>query len=581
MTGQNDELAELFRELVQLTTLDEGTPQSFRARAYENAMHRIEEHRGDLSRLSVAELKKLDGFGAATAKKIREFYDTGAIAKLDALREKFPPEIVELSRIPGIGPKTLTLMRDALSIESVADLKRAIDAEQLRSLPGMGAKSEEKIKRAIDRLGLSGKHRRTPIAEAMPIARRLVAALEGLPEVERAQYCGSLRRFNETIGDIDIVVASQQSAAVMRAFVEMPSVGEVLGSGETKTSILTRKGLQVDLRVVPPETYGAACQYFTGSKTHNVKLRQMALKRGWTLNEYGLSDVESGAVIAAETEEEIYEALGLQFVAPCLRENTGEIEAAAARSLLRAVSVDDLRGDLHVHTSLSGDGRSPIEEVVAAAAARGYEYLAITDHAEDLAINGVSREQLEEQRLQLEALQAQLPDLQLLQGCELNIGPEGGLDYDEAFRMSLDWCVAAVHSHFDLDRRQQTRRILVAMEDPSVDVIGHLSGRMIGRRPGIELDVGEVLAKAVETNTAIEINSALPRLDASVEVLRQARELGVTLVVSTDAHHVDELDRTRWGVQQATRGLVEPQRIANTWPRDEFSKWLASRRVAG
>lgn len=578
MSGQNEELAALFRELVLLTTLDEGSAQSFRVRAYENAMHRIQEHRGELSELSLAELKKIDGFGAATAKKIREFFETGVIAKVEALREKYPPEFVELSRIPGLGPKSLAAMREKLGIENVDDLRAAIEAERLRELPGMGAKSEQKIAKAIERLGLTGKDRRTPIADAMPIARRIVAALEALPEVESAQYCGSLRRFSETIGDIDIVVASDRPAAVMEAFVALPSVSEVLGSGETKTSILSANGLQVDLRVVEPRTFGAACQYFTGSKTHNVKLRQLALKRGWTLNEYGLCDAESGDVIASETEEEIYAALGLQYIAPSLRENTGEIEEAAAETLLRPVALNDLRGDLHVHTSLSGDGRSPLEEVVARAASRGYEYLAITDHAEDLAINGVSREQLMEQRDALAALQPQYPDLLLLQGAELNIGPEGGLDYDEDFRLSLDWCVAAVHSHFDLDREQQTRRILTAMEDPAVNVIGHLTGRMIGRRPGIELDVEAVLEHSVRTNTAIEINSALPRLDAAVDVLREARELGVQFVISTDAHHVDELDRAQWGVQQATRGWVDVQCIANSWPREQFLSWVASRR---
>lgn len=578
MSGQNEELAALFRELAQLTTLEEGSPQSFRVRAYENAMHRIQEHRGDLSQLSAAELKRIDGFGAATVKKIREFYETGVISKVETLREKFPPDYVALSRISGIGPKTLALMRDALGIENVDDLRAAIDAERLRDLPGLGAKTEAKLKRAIERLGLSGKDRRTPIAEAMPIAERLVRALEALPEVERARYCGSLRRFNETIGDVDIVVCSQKPTAVMQAFVELPAVTEVLGRGETKTSVLTSSGLQVDLRVVESRHFGSACQYFTGSKTHNVKLRQLALKRGWTLNEYGLSDAETGEVIASETEQEIYDALGLQFVAPSLRENTGEIERAAQGTLLRPIAVEDLRGDLHVHTSLSGDGRSPLEEIVANAAKRGYEYLAITDHAEDLAINGVSREQLMEQRLELASLQERYPDLRLLQGSELNIGPEGGLDYDREFRLGLDWCVAAVHSHFDLDRERQTRRILAAMEDPAVNVIGHLSARMIGRRPGIELDIEAVLRQAVRTNTAIEINSALPRLDASVDVLRRAHDLGVIFVISTDAHHVDELDRTRWGAQHATRGWADVQRIANTWPREEFLAWVVRHR---
>ena len=578
MAGQNDELAALFRELVQLTILDEGGPQSFRVRAYENAMHRIQDYQGDLSALSQAELKRIDGVGAATAKKIREFCDTGVISRVEELRVKFPPAYVELSRIPGLGPKTLERLRTALAVESVEDLRAAIHDERLRDLPGLGAKTEEKLARAIERLGLSGKHRRTPIAEAMPVAQRLVAALEALPEVARARTCGSLRRLCETIGDVDIVAVSTQPEKVMEAFVALPAASEVLGRGDTKTSVLTGRGLQVDLRVVEARHFGAACQYFTGSKTHNVKLRQIALKRGYTLNEYGLSDVESGEIIASETEEEIYEALGLQFVPPPLRENTGEIECAREGTLLRPIGVEDLRGDLHVHTALSGDGRSPIEAVLENAARRQYEYLAITDHAEDLVINGVSREQLLLQRAHMASLQEQYPQMLLLQGVELNIGPEGGLDYDEEFRLGLDWCVAAVHSHFDLPPEQQTRRLLRAMEDPAVNVIGHLSGRMIGRRPGIEFDVDAVLQKAALTNTAIEINSALPRLDASVEVLKRARDLGVTFVISTDAHHVDELDRTQWGTQHATRAWTDVGRIANTWPRAEFMEWVGKRR---
>jgi DNA polymerase (family 10) len=374
------------------------------------------------------------------------------------------------------------------------------------------------------------------------------------------------------------VVASEHAAAVVEAFVKLPGVGQVIGSGETKTSVLTATGLQVDVRVVSLSQFGAACQYFTGSKAHNIKLRQRALARGWTLNEYGLSDAGSGELLAAATEEAIYEALGLAFIPAPMREDRGEIEAAERGELLEPVSLGDLRGDLHVHTSLSGDGRSPLEEVVAAAAERGYAYIAITDHGEDLAMNGVGREELRAQRRQLDAMKARHPELTLLHGCELNIGKEGGLDYDAGFRRELEWCVAGVHSHFDLDTEAQTRRILKAMEDPTVDAIAHLSGRRIGRRPGIELDVDAVLEQAIETGTAIEINAALGRLDASSEVLYRARDMPVTFVVSTDAHHVRELERMQWGALQAARGWVDPARIANTWPRERFLAWLQQRR---
>jgi DNA polymerase (family X) len=574
----NDSLVALFKELTELTVLEEGSPNSFRARAYENAMDAIGTYRGDLSALSEKELTRIDGIGASTAKKIREFFAAGRISKLEELRKKYPAEFVELGRIPGLGPKTLLRLRSDLGIQNLNDLRAAIEGRKLRDLKGLGAKMEEKILHSIARMGLTGKEKRVPVAEALPVARELVAELEKLPQVERALYCGSLRRFRETIGDIDIVVASNERAPVIESFVKMARVSEVIGSGGTKTSVLTTTGLQVDLRIVEPHQFGAACQYFTGSKTHNIKLRQIALDRGLLLNEYGLSVVETGEVVASDTEEAIYRALGLALIPPPMREDRGEIELAAEGKLLQPIRLEDLRGDLHVHTSLSGDGRSPLEDVVAAAAARGYSYLAITDHGENLAFNGVSRERFLEQRAQIEALRPRYPKMLLLHGAELNIGADGRLDYDEAFRRDFDWCVAGVHSHFDLDRAGQTRRVSAAMEDPTVDAIAHLTGRRIGRRPGIELDIDAILQKAVETGTAIEINAALGRLDASSEVLYRARELDVTFVISTDSHHTRELSRMEWGVLQATRGFVDPSRIANTWPKEKFLEWRRRRR---
>ena len=576
--GSNDGLVALFKELTELTVLDEGSPNAFRARAYENAMDAIGTYRGDLSALSEKELTGIDGIGTSTAKKIREFFAAGKIAKLEELRKKYPREFVELGKIPGLGPKTLLRLRSELGIQNLNDLRAAIEGRKLRDLKGLGAKMEEKILHSIGRMGLTGKDKRVPIAEALPIARELVAELEKLPEVERALYCGSLRRFRETIADIDIVVASKEPGPVMERFVKMPRVTEVIGSGETKTSVLTATGLQVDLRIVEPHQFGAACQYFTGSKTHNIKLRQIALERGWLLNEYGLSVAETGEVVASETEEAIYQALGLTLIPPPMREDRGEIENAAEGKLLAPVLLSELRGDLHVHTSLSGDGRSPLEDMVEAAAVRGYSYLAITDHGENLAFNGVSREKFLEQRKQIEALRPRYPGMTLLQGVELNIGAEGGLDYDQAFRRGFDWSVAGVHSHFELPAAEQTRRVAAAMEDPTVDAVAHLTGRRIGRRPGIGLDIDAILRKAVETETAIEINAALGRLDASSEVLYRARELEVTFVVSTDAHHTRELARMEWGVLQATRGFVDPSRIANTWPKEKFLEWVGERR---
>jgi len=578
MVEKRDSLVALFRELAVLTVLDEASPNAFRVRAYENAVEAIASYPGDLSALSEKELTAIDGIGQSTAKKIREFFKGGTIAKLEELRQKYPSDFVALSKIPGLGPKTLLRLKSELGVGNLDDLRAALESKKVRDLRGLGAKMEEKLLLALDRRGTTGKDDRRPIAVALPIARELVAALQALPEVERAQYCGSLRRFRETVADIDIVVASQEPSPVREAFVKMPTVSEVLGSGDTKTSVLTSTGLQVDLRIVEPRQYGAACQYFTGSKAHNIKLRQRAMARGWLLNEYGLSHAETGEVIASETEEALYRTLGLDLIPPPMREDLGEIERAAQGDLPSPVRLEDLRGDLHVHTSLSGDGKSSLEEVVGSAAERGYHYLALTDHAENLAMSGVSRERLLEQRAQIEALRGHYPGMTLLQGAELNIGRDGGVDYDEGFRRTLDWCLAGVHSHFELDRAQQTKRILAAMEDPTVDAIAHLTGRRIGQRAGIELDVDAVLQKAVETHTAIEINAALGRLDASSEVLLRARGLDVTFVISTDSHHTRELARMEFGTLQAIRGWVEPSRVANTWPREKFLEWLRRRR---
>jgi DNA polymerase (family 10) len=578
MPGKSDSLVALFRELAQLTVLDEGSPNAFRVRAYENAIEAISSYRGDLEALSEKELTAIGGIGQSTAKKIREFYQGGMIPKLEELRRKYPPDFVELCKVPGLGPKTLLRLRSELGIQNLEGLRAALDAKKLRDVRGLGAKTEEKFLRALDRLGAAGKDKRLPIAEAMPIARELVAMLAALPAVERAQYCGSLRRLRETVADVDIVVASREPLSVREAFVKMPTVREVIGSGDTKTSVLTATGLQVDLRIVEPQQFGAACQYFTGSKAHNIKLRQRALARGWLLNEYGLSDAQTGEVIACESEEAIYRALGLPLIAPPMREDRGEIEQASTGELPAPVQLQDVRGDLHVHTALSGDGKSQLEDIVQSAAERGYEYLAITDHAENLAMSGVGRAQLVAQRSQIDALRGRYPGMTLLHGSELNIDHDGQVDYDEAFRRTLDWCVAGVHSHFELDRAQQTRRILATMEDPTVHAIAHLTGRRIGSRAGIDLDIDAVLQKAAATGTAIEINAALPRLDASSEVLFRARGMDVTFVISTDTHHTREFGRMEWGVLQATRGWVEPSRIANLWPRERFLGWLRAPR---
>ncbi len=572
MADPKTEVLEMLRELAELTLLEEGDPQAFRVRAYESAQRGVEAHPGDLSKLAVRELLKIEGVGKSTAEKIRELFETGRVKKVDDLRAKHPASVVALLGVQGLGPKSIARLRVELGVQSVDDLVKAVHEQRLRALKGFGEKGEAKLAQTLERLAKDGAGKRTPVSVALPLAERIRARVLEVPGVTHATICGSLRRFAETVGDVDLVVAAADAAPVMEALVSMSIVDRVLGRGETKTSIVTRRGLQVDLRVVAEEQLGAALMYFTGSKGHNIKLRARALGRGWTLNEYALSEIEGGKVVARRTEEEVYAALGLPWIPPVLREDVGEIDLAERRELPVVHEPTDVRAYSHVHTTVSGDGRSTLEEVVAAARARGYRVLALTDHAEGT-LSGVGRDAFLDQRQKLAALRSSFADMTLLHGVELNIGKNGELDYDAAFRAAFDFTLASVHDHFDLDRAAQTNRVVKAMQDPSVKMIGHLSARMIGARPGIDLDIDAILAAAEATGTALEINGSLPRLDVSVDVLRRARDKNVTFVFTSDAHHVNELERIRYACLQAAKAWMPPDRIANTWPRERLAAW--------
>jgi DNA polymerase (family X) len=575
MADTKQDVLDMLRDLAELVMLEEGDPQSFRVRAYESAAQAIAAQATDLGKLTAKELQRIEGIGKSTADKIRELLETGKVQKLEALRQKHPASVLALLRVPGVGPKAVNRLRAELGVQSVNDLKRALAEHKLRELKGFGQKSEDKLAQALVRLEEQGAMGRTPISVALPLATRIVARLSEVLGVTHASYCGSLRRFAETIGDVDIVVAANAPEPVMEALVAMSFVDRVLVRGEAKTSVATHRGTQVDVRVVAAHQLGAARLYFTGSKGHNIKLRQRALARGYTLNEYALSEIEGGKVVASETEEAIYEALGLPWIPPVLREDAGEIEAAERGALPRPIG--DVIGDFHVHTTVSGDGRSSIEEVVEAARARGHRVLAITEHAEGT-LSGVGRDALLEQRQKLRAMQAELGDsLTLLHGVELNIGPRGELDYDLEFRRAFDWCLASVHDHFDLDRAAQTRRVVTAMQDPTVRMIGHLSARMIGARPSIDLDLDAVFEAAEATGTALEVNGALPRLDMSVEALRRAGQRNVVFVLTSDAHQATELDRVRFAKLNAERAWVDADRVANAWPVERLVAWARDR----
>jgi DNA polymerase (family 10) len=578
-TASNADIARALQELADLLVMAEGSKQAFRVRAYEKAVAAIQALARPAAEMSATELVAIPGVGKSTAAKIQEYVDTGAIARINKLRERFPPEMMELTRIPGLGPKTVVMLRDRLGVASVEQLEQAIAEEALAGLPGLGPKSQQKIATAIERLGLHGKDRRTPIAEALPIAEQICAAMADIEGVAHVAYCGSLRRFRETVADIDIVVAGNKPKTVMAAFVAMPLVEETIGRGDTKTSVLTGAGLQIDLRVVKPSQFGAATLYFTGSKQHNIELRQRSIDRGLLLNEYGLEDSESGRVVASRTEAAVYRALDLQPVPPEMREGIGEIELAAEGRLPDLIAVDDIRGDLHVHSTWSGDGRSSLDDMVAAAAARGLEYIAMTEHGENLTINGLSKEKVRAEKVEIERLRRRHPQLTILRGAELNIDAQGGVDYDPDFLAEFDWCVASVHSHFDFPPAAQTARIITAMQNPAVSAIGHLTGRKIGHRPGIEVDAHAVFDAAIDTGTALEINGHLHRLDVPADMLLTARDRDeIRFVISTDSHHTTELDNIRWGVRNARRGWVERHKVINTLSLDEFLAFVNTKR---
>jgi DNA polymerase (family 10) len=579
MTVSNASIVAALRTLVAYTQLEDGQSQSFRTRAYDKAIDAINARAEPIGDLTLAELKAIEGIGDSTARKIIEFRDTGSIAKVERLRERFPASMLELMRIPGLGPKTVLALQEHLGVTDVAGLRGAIEQQQLRSLPGLGARSEEKIAASITLLGLHSDEARTPIYDAMGVAVRIIAELEGSHLVRQVAYAGSLRRLEETIGDIDVLVESDRAAEVTSMFTSLPGVTSVLGSGSTKASVVMDDVMQVDLRVVDEAEFGAAMMYFTGSRSHNIELRQRSMARGLTLNEYALTRVDDGAVVASRTEDDIYRALDLPWITPEVREGAGEIGAADDGRLPPPIDESIIVGDLHVHTTWSGDGRSTLTEMLDAVAARGLRYVAITDHAENLVMNGLTREEVRAEAAELEEQRERLPGLTILHGAELNIGADGTIDYDEEFLRIFDFGVASIHSHFDLPEAQQTERLLRAIANPAVHVIGHPSGRKIGHRPGAVFNAAAVFEAASETGTALEINAHLHRLDLAAPLVRQAMQVdGLMFSIATDAHHTSELANMRWGVAQGRKGWVTPDRILNALDIDAFVERVARKR---
>jgi DNA polymerase (family X) len=570
MAWLNEEVAGLLREYAELTQITGG--DVFRVRNYEKAARSVRGWGDDIGPLDARALRAIPGVGASIAAKIAEYRDTGTIGALEELRAQIPPGVLELTRVPGLGPKRALQLNRELGVESVDDLAAAITAGRLDGLAGFGDKSGERIASGIE-VYRQGRER-VLLDVAMHTATAMVAALSAVPGCQRCAYAGSLRRMRETIGDVDILAAAQDSAPLMAAFIAQPEVAGVIASGPTKTSIRTAAGLQVDLRVVQLDAWGAALQYFTGSTAHNVAVRQIAIRKKLRLSEYGLFEVETGELIVSRTEEEVYARLGLAWVPPPMREDHGEIEAAARGEIPRLVRQNDLKGDLHTHTDLT-DGVASLEDMVAAAVRRGYEYYAITDHAPNLVMQRMTDEKMLAQRDRVRALDA---DTELLHGTELNIGPDGSVDWDADFLAGFDLCVASVHSHFDQPRAEMTRRFVAACENPRVNVIGHPTTRRIGRRPPVDVDFGELFRVCARTGTALEINASPQRLDLPSDHIRAARDAGVRFAIDSDAHSVADLGNMPYGVGTAQRGWLTPDDVINTWPLDKLRAFLAKGR---
>jgi DNA polymerase (family X) len=585
MAWLGEEVAALLREYAELTQITGG--DVFRARNYEKAARSVRGWGGDISHLDIKGLRAIPGVGASIAAKIAEYLATGRIAALDELRAKIPAGVLELTRVPGLGPKRALQLNHDLGIRSVDELAAAVKAGRLEGLAGFGARSEERIASGIEvyRQGRDW----VLLDVALHTANTMVAALSAVPGCQRCCYAGSLRRWRETIGDVDILAAADDSAPLMAAFTAQPEAASVIASGPTlhhsggttprrppEASIRTSAGLQVDLRVVQPGVWGAALQYFTGSQAHNVAVRQVAIRQKLKLSEYGLFDVGEeggrggGRRIVSRTEEEVYARLGLAWIPPAMREDHGEVEAAARGEIPRLVQTNDLKGDLHTHTNLT-DGVASLEDMVAAAARRGYEYYAITDHAPNLFFQRMTDEKMLAQRDQVRALEA---PLELLHGTELNIAPDGSVDWDADFLAGFDLCVASVHSSFDLPRAEMTRRFVTACENPHVNIIGHPLARRIGRRPPVDVDFGDLFRACARTGTALEVNASPQRLDLPSDHIRAARDAGVVFAIDSDAHSVGDQGNMPYGVGTAQRGWLRPDDVINTWPLDRLRAFL-------
>jgi DNA polymerase (family X) len=587
----NKAIANTFYETADLMEVRGDDP--FRIRSYRRAAEAIEGLPNQIIDLVADEKKLLEipGIGKGMAANIREIASEGKLRLHAELLTQFRPTMLELLKIQGLGPKTIALIWDAFQVCDVDGVAKLASEGKLRTLPRMGEKNEAKILKGIeDYKRISG---RFHLDTADAIAEKLTGLLTGLPGVERVTPAGSLRRGRETVGDLDVLVTGKccdnqkQRDAVIEKIVNFPGVLQVLGQGENKISIKLRSGMQVDVRLLPPDSFGAAMQYFTGSKSHNVALRQRAIKMGYTLNEYGLAKLKAngkngdsdskraaGAIVASKTEEEIYKRLGLDYIPPELRENTGEIEAAEKHTLPELLIQSDIRGDVHMHTTET-DGKNSIEEMATAARERGYEYMAITDHSKNLAFaNGLDDKRAEAHIKRIWAVGKRMEGIKVLAGIEVDILENGDLDLSDSVLEQMDIVIASVHSHFQQEPAKMTDRLLKAISNKNVSAIGHPTGRLLLRRDAYAYDMGAVLKAAAKNKVAMELNAYPDRLDLCDRHLRQAKEAGVKVLIDTDAHHTSHMEKIRYGVLQARRAWLTKDDVVNTLPAAEFVQMI-------
>ena len=561
----NKEIAALFDEIADIPELR--GENRFRINAYRRGAQGLTHASGDVKELaSAGELSSLPGIGKDLSSKIEEYVETGGIRYLEELREETPDVLLEMLRIPGVGPKTSLLIYEGLGIESLEELASAAREHRLRDLPKIRTKTEENILRGIEFLERTAD--RMPLGEAYSLASYIVSSLSGIDAVDEISFAGSLRRMRETVGDIDILVSSDEPVTVIEGFTRLDIVDRVLAEGKTKGSIVTKDHVQVDLRVVPGRSFGAALNYFTGSKEHNIRLREIAQQKGMKLSEYGIfKQTKSGKArfVGGATEEEIYRALGLTFIPPEMREDTGEIEAARSGELPRLVTGKDIRGDLHVHSSWS-DGVSSLDDLAAAGKRRGYRYLLVSDHSKSLRIaNGLSERRLRKQIEEIDRINERIRGFRLLKGSEVDILPDGSLDMSASLLEKLDIVIVAVHSGFRMKRDKMTERVIRAVEHPHSSILAHPTGRLIGERDAYQIDLDAVFDAAAASGTAIEINAHPSRLDLDAASARRAARKGVLITLGTDSHDPSlEFGHMLFGVGTARRAWLPPDLVLNT-----------------